>query len=105
MISKQVAPRSLIWRVFATVHVSVFHLHTKARLGDDFARVRGALAFEMLYKTFSSVGWNLGMRLVTRPHREGLVYHLPCGAITASNVFTRQRRLIHSVQKFQFARF
>ena len=59
MTSKQVAPRSPICRVLVTDHVSVFHLQTKARRGEDFVRVRGGTAFEMVYKTFSSVGWNL----------------------------------------------
>ncbi len=45
-MSKQVTPRSLTWRVFVTFQVSVFHLQTKARLGDDFVRVRGGTVFE-----------------------------------------------------------
>ncbi len=59
LISKQVTPRSLTWRTFVTFQVSVSHLQTKARRGDDLVRVRGGTVFETEYTVFSSKGWNL----------------------------------------------
>lgn len=47
-MSKQVTPRSLTWRVLVTFQVSVLHLQTNARLGDDFVRVRGGTVFEIV---------------------------------------------------------
>lgn len=59
LASKQVSPLSLTLRTLVTCHVSVSHLHTKARRGDDFVRVRGGTVFKTVYKTFSSCGWYL----------------------------------------------
>lgn len=59
LTSKQVTPRSLICRTLVTFQVSVFHLHTKARRGEDFVRVRGGVVLEMVYRVFSSFGWKL----------------------------------------------
>ena len=52
-------PRSLTWRVFTVFQVSVFHLTTKARRGDDFVRVFGGTLFDTVYNVLSSDGWNL----------------------------------------------
>lgn len=44
LTSKHVTPLSPTLRNLVTSHVSVFHLHTKARRRDDFVRVLGGTA-------------------------------------------------------------
>ena len=54
LTSKHVTPLSPTLRIFVTSHLSVVHLQTKARRGDDFVRVLGGTTFTSVYSTFSS---------------------------------------------------